>query len=733
MNNLRDILKSDLILYLKQKRKAVNKNQAEAFKRLNIFTVSDLLYFAPSRYIDYTFIPEQSISEEHNDKKLSLFGYISKINVRKSWTSKIPMTEAELECISQNNKKIKLFWFNQAYIGKIYKNGDKVLISGKIEEKNNQTHLSNPYIEKLDRFPETQKNLFNQNQSITEEKILPIYKETQGITSRYIFECIKKILPDISANINNINDLETLPGYIIKELNLPDIQKTFLYLHAPRNENYYKTAQKRILFEEIFYLQLNIIKERQNNNKENAYNISINKKELEDFYKREKINPTRAQLKVIEEILKDFKRNTPMQRLLEGDVGSGKTLVAAAATLATINNNKDKIGTPLQTAYLAPTEILARQQFESFIKYFKHTNISIGYLSGKEAFKFPSKIDNNKYTKISKPQLVKWIKDGQISVLVGTHAITKKSVVFKDLAFIIIDEQHRFGVNVRRDLAHKKGDTKTEIPHLLSMTATPIPRTLAISIFGDLDLSIIDELPKGRIPIITKLKRYTEEKEVFKQIKQQISEGRQVFVVCTKISDSEDNRKSVENETKRLKGIFVEHKIEGIHSKTNKDERDKIMEKFKENKINILVSTSIIEVGVNIPNASIIIIQDADRFGLSQLHQMRGRVGRSSHASECILFTGSENEDTLKRLKTFEKTLDGFTLAEEDLKTRGPGGILSGKQSGLSDIAMEAIKNIKLVDIAKKYAKDVIEKGDILEKNKNIIEKLESLKDIHLE
>lgn len=769
-------------------------------RKLGIITVSDLLYFAPQRYIDYSFdtnyltdtqtpLSSQNKDEANIDnilsntkgtentidhktssksevsfnKKISLLGYINKIEIRKSWKSKIPMAQAILESINTEfkNKKIKLFWFNQPYMGKIYKDGDRVLISGEIEAKDNLFVMSNPYIEKLKSFPETQTNLFNQNSKIVEEKILPIYKETNGITSRFIFECVKKILPEILklAEIESQSDIyeslisksvesrpdnsqsltsksfESLPTYILKELSLPSLFKTFLYLHMPRSAKDYKAAQKRLLFEEIFYIQLNIQRERLISSRQNAYIINNQKKIIAEFYKKENITPTNAQERAVKDILIDLESGRPMQRLLEGDVGSGKTLVAAIASLVTINSKRDnkQIGTPLQVAYLAPTEILAKQQFESFIKYFEHTNISVAYLSSKEAFKFPSKIYHDQYTKIAKTQLIKWIESGEISVLIGTHAITKKSITFKDLALTIIDEQHRFGVETRKDLAHKKGDKRNEIPHLLSMSATPIPRTLALSIFGDLDLSIIDELPKGRKPIVTKLKRSSEEKEVFENIKNKIDQGRQVFVICTKIEDGEDNRKSVESEVKRLKSIFKKYIVCGLHSKTPKNERDQIMSDFKNKKIHILIATSIIEVGVNIPNASIMIIQDADRFGLSQLHQMRGRVGRGEYDSECILFSNTVAEDTIKRLKTFEKVNDGFVLAEEDLNTRGPGGIISGKQSGLSDIAMEAIKNLKLVELARKYAKEITDKDPNLSIHTELVDKLKKISDIHLE
>jgi ATP-dependent DNA helicase RecG len=434
-------------------------------------------------------------------------------------------------------------------------------------------------------------------------------------------------------------------------------------------------------------------------------------------------------------------KNSPMQRLVEGDVGSGKTMVAACAIYSTIKNRRGDAsglqkssGTPLQAVYLAPTEILALQQFETLIKMLDHTGIEIGYLSGKTAYKYPSKSEEGSYIKVSKPQLIKWVNEGKISLLVGTHAVTKKRVEFKDLALIVIDEQHRFGVATRADLAHKKGDSRPEIPHLLSMTATPIPRTLALSIFGDLDLSIIDELPKGRQPITTKIVHKSDREKIYKDIEEKLKLKQQAFVICTKIKESEEDdgsRKNVEGELLRLQKIFPKYNVSGIHSKMTSEEKENIMQNFADNKIHILVATSLVEVGVNIPNASIMIIENADRFGLSQLHQLRGRIGRGSHASTCYIFSESESDTSMQRLKNFEKTIDGFKLAELDMETRGIGSLLSKNQSGVSDLGMEALKNIKLVEISKKYAKQVAENG--LHNYPNIQNKIINLENLHME
>ncbi|MCX8513673.1 MAG: helicase-related protein [Candidatus Pacebacteria bacterium] len=323
--------------------------------------------------------------------------------------------------------------------------------------------------------------------------------------------------------------------------------------------------------------------------------------------------------------------------------------------------------------------------------------------------------------------------DGNISILIGTHSVTKKSVEFKDLALIIIDEQHRFGVKTRADIAHKRNDNRLEIPHLLSMSATPIPRSLALTIFGDLDLSIIDEMPVGRKKIITKLCRQTDYDEVYDNIRSEINNGRQVYIICNKINDDEDGKKSIDSELKKIRSIFPEYNISSVHGKTEKGVRDAIMSDFKNNKINILISTTVIEVGVNVPNATIMLIENAEKFGLAQLHQIRGRVGRGDYQSYCYIFSENYSDVTVTRLNNFVKSNNGFDLAEIDLKERGPGALISYRQSGLTDIAMEGIQNIKLVEICKRLAKSLIQEDIELNNYPLLQEKLKMLSEMHLE
>jgi ATP-dependent DNA helicase RecG len=733
----------------------MNAVQKLGLHKLGLKTFEDILRYPPIRYMSYS--DTISVSNIKIGELVTLHGTLIKVEVRKSWQSKIPMTEA---VFSDGISQIKLFWFNQAYIGKMYPEGSTVSISGKVEEKNNKPYISNPNIVKISKIPDPIDSIFSDNNAKQKDNpLIPIYAETKGVTSNFIYETIRKIISEADFKKENFKDrdndaYDTLPKYIKDELSLPTLRDAVLYTHFPTNEKLTESSRKRFLFEEMLTIQVKIETERAKSAASPAYIIDKNTLG-EELFTLHNITPTNAQKKVLTNICEDIKSGRPMQRLVEGDVGSGKTLVAAASIYETIKNKRDnkKVGTPLQAVYLAPTEILALQQYETLINMLAHTGIEIGYLSGKTAYKFPSKSDPESYIKVSRPQMIKWVQEGKISVLVGTHAVTKNRVEFKDLALIIIDEQHRFGVSTRSDLAHKKGDSRPEVPHLLSMTATPIPRTLALSIFGDLDLSIIDELPKGRKPIKTKLVNNEARKSVYEELYKKLELGEQAFIVCTKISTGEDDesgRKSVTTQVEKLKDIFgnenkksgaTDNKnntrktfvVAGIHSKMKNEEKENIMSDFQQNKIQILVATSLVEVGVNIPNANTMIIEDAQHFGLSQLHQLRGRIGRGDKESTCYIFSDSKNDKSFERMKNFANTLDGFKLAEIDFETRGAGSLISKNQSGMSDIAMEALKNIKLVEISKKYAKDIIKNDPTLQNFDTLRKRINSLDDIHLE
>lgn len=439
---------------------------------------------------------------------------------------------------------------------------------------------------------------------------------------------------------------------------------------------------------------------------------------------------TSAQKQSIDDVVRDLKSGSPMNRLLEGDVGSGKTAVAACAAYIAAKNH-------LQAVYMAPTEILAQQHFDGFCKLFGHSNIKIGLLTSSLSQKFPSKIDPHGSTHISRSQLLKWAREGEFSILIGTHAVIQKKVVFKNLALAMVDEQHRFGVFQRSKLRKKE----QREPHFLSMSATPIPRTLALAIYADLDVSIIDELPPGRKYIETRLVRPSDRSSVYEFIRARLLGGEQVFVICPRISapDAEDlvslEMKSVKEEYKKLKEkIFPEFEIAMMHGKLAPKEKESVMRAFKEGKTNIMVSTSVVEVGVDVPNATVIMIEGAERFGLAQLHQFRGRVGRGEKQSYCFLFPQKYSAPIFQRLKALTEAKTGFELAEYDLQFRGAGELAGSRQSGISDIGMEALKNLKMVEAARNEARDMVESG-IITKYPLLRKKIDDMQieSVHLE
>ncbi len=710
----------------------INIIQKKALKRLGLETVRDLLYYFPSRYTEMSKI--QKINTIISGETITILGTISKPKISKSFRSKIPMGQATLTDLTGS---AHIVWFHQPYLVKIFKEGSIVRVTGKVSEtKNYGLTLTNPIVNKSDVLPiDSSDSLFSKENKSNQATQFgyPVYSESRGITSKWIYHTINKILK--SDCVNNIIDY--LPQEIIDRYKLPSLHTSLVWIHMPQKKEHADIARKRFAFEEIFFIQLTRQKERQIYQELPSYKLKIFQKDINDFISRFPFKPTKAQNNIIKTILADLKLDKPMSRLLEGDVGSGKTFIAATIAYSIIKNRpfdqakgrQQNFGN-LQVAYMAPTEVLAIQLYESFIEYFSPRQnenklpISIALVTGNGCRKFPSKSASwNKgkqiqtWTPIAKNQLLKWIKNGEIPIVIGTHALISKSVDFENLGLVIIDEQHRFGIKQRMQLIKKRSGKSQKVPHYLSMTATPIPRTLALTIYGDLDLSILDQMPPGRKKVITEIVSENKRNNVYKKVKKELEKGRQLYVICQKIEspDEEDSTKldikSVTSEAKRLKKeVFGEYNIEIMHSKIKKEKKAKIMLDFSLHKIDILVSTSIIEVGVNIPNATIIIIEGAERFGLAQLHQLRGRVIRSTFQSYCYLFANAKTDKTLNRLKALSKTSNGFELAELDLSLRGAGLLSGNKQWGITDLGMEAIKNIKMVEAARIEAVKIVKK-----------------------
>ncbi len=696
--------------------------QKKALHKLKLFSVSDLLFYFPARYSNISEV--KKIAELTPGDVATIYG-------------KVSMAEGTVEDISG---KLKIIWFNQAYLAKMLHDGENVKITGKVTKSKNGIYLANPEFEKMIDMPiDSHNTLFSNNQEKVDGTGLsyPVYVETRGITSKWFYHAIEKILKD--KTLDNIADY--IPEDILQKYHLPSLKTALIWIHKPKNARDAKSARKRFAFEEVFCIQLERQHDKFEYRKNKSFQIKTKDEDVKEFLERFPFEPTNSQKKSISTVLDDMAKTFPMSRLLEGDVGSGKTAVAATAAYVTVNTrpfdfSQGKLQNfgNLQVAYMAPTEILATQHFESFITYFSprpetggaSIPINIGLITGSGCRKFPSKTQvygpaggGVNWTTISRAQLLKWVANGEIPILIGTHALIQKTVKFKNLALVVIDEQHRFGTAQRRKLVRKDNIA----PHLLSMTATPIPRTLALTIYGDLDLSLLDEMPAGRKEIITEIVTQNKREETYERIKEELKNGRQMYVICPRISEPDPekelalNVKSAEEEAKRLKKeIFPEYSIGVLHSKMSKEKKEGVMQEFVSGETNILCATSVVEVGVNVPNATIIIIEGAERFGLAQLHQLRGRVIRSTHQAYCFIFADAKSEKTIARLKALKTARNGFELAELDLTLRGAGELGGTKQWGITDLGMEAIKNIKMVEAARTEAVRLIEEDPELNK-----------------
>ncbi len=717
----------------------IHPDQISHLKKLNLFTIGDILRHYPIRYGGGS--EAQYIKELTVGQNATVYGRIGKLKTGKSFKSHTAMAEGT---ITDDTGNLKVVWLHQPYIAKLIQEGSLVKATGKVTKRGDYVGMLNPEIESVGVMPnQIGHNLFAGTEAPIEH-FSPVYPETKGVTSKWIYHTLQRIFKN--PLFETIED--PIPTEILKKYNLPSLKSALIWIHTPQKETDAQVARKRFSFEEVFYIQIKNQQARSSAQKEKAYVIEPSSKSLKEFIDRFPFAMTSSQKKSTDDILNDFQKGTPMSRLLEGEVGSGKTAVAATTAYGVVTtrpkNKSSKVQDygNLQVAYMAPTEILAKQHFESFIQYFKHMPISIGFISGTGCRKFPSKVQNrgadgnSGWTDISRSQLLKWVESGEIAILIGTHALIQKSVKFKDLAYVIIDEQHRFGTAQRQKLARKHDI----VPHLLSMTATPIPRTLALTLYGDLDLSLIDQMPTGRKPIITEIITEPKREDTYEKIRKELKDGRQVYVICPRIEEADPDKeqalnvKSVVEEAKRLKEkVFQDWNIDILHSKMKPKEKDAIMMQFEKKEIDILVATSVVEVGVNVPNATIILIEGAERFGLSQLHQLRGRVIRSNHQAYCYVLSDSKSSKTVERLKALNTAKNGFELSEMDLKLRGAGELYGGKQWGITDIGMEAIKNIKMVEAARNEAQIIVKEDSELAHFPILKEMIDMKREIHFE
>lgn len=684
--------------------------QRSALKRLGVHTVRDFLYHFPSRYD--TAGDEQAITGLVPGAHTTIFGTIGKLDTRKSWKRKIPVGEA---VIHDGSGSIKIMWFHQPYMAKKFVEGAYVRAVGVVGGTPGKLYLANPHVEIADPHDAGIFAAAHAKDPSHVKTLFAVYPETRGVTSLWFRHAFQKIRA--SGVCERVVD--PIPDSVRAAYHLPDLGTALIWIHAPEKHAHAEAARKRFSFEEIFVLQITRARERAGNDSLAAFPITDGDEHTEEFLSSLSYAPTKAQRRAVAAIMHDFTKPHPMARLLEGDVGSGKTLVAAATAYAVVKSRPPgRASGTLQVAYMAPTEILAGQHFQSFIEHFKHLPINIALLTGSGCKKFPSKISKEKATDISRAQLLKWVASGEIAMVVGTHALIQKSVKFQHLAYAIVDEQHRFGTRQRRALAHSANlpaGRQVSMPHFLSMTATPIPRTLALTLYGDLDISVLDELPAGRALVSTEVLRTQERERAYERMRTELAHGRQAYVVCPRIEEPDPAKwnavqaKSAKAEAKRLqKDVFQEYVVGLLHGGMKPKEKDAVMRRFSAGEIHVLVATSVVEVGVNVPNATVILIEGAERFGLAQLHQLRGRVQRSSYEPYCFLLAETVGEISMKRLRAMEKTTDGFVLAEEDLKARGAGDLYGRQQWGISDIGMEALKNPKLIAAARTEAQTIV-------------------------
>ena len=640
----------------------VARRIAPKMKRMGVETVEELLSFWPFRWEDWSQV--KKISEIMPSTTATINGIVELIQNKRSPWKKSLITEA---IIADGSDKIKAVWFHQPYLVKNLRPGDQLFLSGKVELREDGLQFIHPQYERITRY---------KNKTTHTARIVPIYPLTKGLTEkqlRYVMSSVIRLADNIP---------EWLPSDLIKKNNLASLAEAIKQIHFPDNNSRLNRALERLKFDELFLIQLRAALAKEELRKSRGVKIEFKESETKNFVKSLPFQLTDAQRIAGWEILKDLQRQTPMNRLLEGDVGSGKTVVAGLAILNAVLNK-------FQAAYMAPTEILARQHFETLTNLFKDWPINIGLLTGSEKMVNKGQNINNNQQKI-----YDLITNGKLDLVIGTHALIQNKVEFKNLGLVIIDEQHRFGVEQRKKLK-SPGHNKL-VPHLLSMTATPIPRSLALTVYGDLDLSVINELPQGRKKIKTEVVPPEHRPEKYKFVLDRINDGQQVFVICPLIDLSDKlGVKAVKDEFEKLdKKIFPQIPIGLMHGKLKSKDKERVMQDFLDKKTMIMVSTPVIEVGIDVPNATVMMIESAERFGLAQLHQFRGRVGRSDKQSYCFLFTESAAAETIKRLQTVVKSNDGFALAEADLEFRGPGEVYGIKQSGYRD----ELKVAKLTD-----------------------------------
>ncbi len=669
----------------------LKKREITRLKKLGIETIEDCFYYFPNKYEDFSKISK--ISEAEIGIPLTIQGKIESIKNLFLRGGKI-LTEIE---ISDSSSRIKAVFYNQPFLKNVFKKGEFFSFSGKIVQKKGYFYLQHPVFEKIPKIPHF--NLLHTG------KIIPIYPETKGITTKWIREKISLVLKNEIWRAR-----EFLPEKILKKLNLVPLKEAILKIHFPETKEDIKISRFRFAFEELFLLEIEVLREKLKVKKKRAYPLKIQVEAIKEFIKSLPFELTESQKKETWRMLKEMEKSVPMNRLLQGDVGSGKTLVATILALNCAKNN-------YQSAMIAPTEILAAQHYRKIFRMLEPFEKRIGILT-KGYSEFAGK-------KLKKEEMIKKIKEGGVKILIGTHSLFEEKIEFQKLALLIFDEQHKFGVEQRRKLLEKQ----KILPHFLSMTATPIPRTLALTIFGDLDISLLKELPCGKREIEIKVVLPKEEKMVLEFIKEKIEEGEQVFFVCPRIEFSQKGRlfsevKTVKEQHSLLKKFFPEFKIGILYGKMSTKEKEIVMRQFEEKFLDILVATNVIEEGIDLPQVNVLVIQNAEMFGLAQLYQLIGRIGRSGKKAFCFLISHLPTKKSAQRIEALLSSNNAFELAEKDLEIRGPGDLLGEKQTGKLDLKVAKLTDLGLIELARENAKEILKEDPNLRKYLKLRENL---------
>lgn len=669
----------------------VGAKHAQTLEKLGLRTLGDLLYFFPRRYDDYSKL--KTIHRLWYGEEATVIGVIDSINTRTIRSGRMQVVEA---VIGDGSGSLRVTWFNQPWIARKFHTGLQVVLSGKVDQYLGRLVMNNPEIELLEQ------------EHLHTNRIVPVYPLTANITQRWLRRMMHQVITYWAPRVR-----EVLPQKILDAEKLLDLPTTLLQAHFPTSAEQLQAARLRLAFDEIFFLQLGVLRQKRAWQNRAARVFSVPDSWLQDQIRRLPYQLTNAQQRVLAEVRADLASGHPMNRLLQGDVGSGKTIIAALAIAMVTYQNA-------QAALIAPTSILAEQHYKTLYEILCEGKNTFSLTSGQnnelsnDSVLRPDQICllQGSTPETEKQAIREGLANGSIRLAIGTHALLEEPVKFADLQLVIIDEQHRFGVEQRSTLRSKGTN-----PHLMVMTATPIPRSLALTIYGDLDLSVMDEMPPGRQPVETRIFFPRERERAYAIVRNQIEQNHQAFIIYPLIEESENSEvKAAVEEYHRLQEVFPQYRLGLLHGRLKADEKENVMTQFRDGRIQILVSTSVIEVGVDVPNATVMLIEGANRFGLAQLHQFRGRVGRSLHKAYCILIPDTADAAENERLSVMVETQNGFILAEKDLEQRGPGEFLGKRQSGFhSELRFASLTDVYLIEKARRQAQLVFNQDPYLE------------------